>query len=72
MSNLIEQVDWPRVIAEVVEHRAEIEHRIVQRVAEIRAANRPERLADKELLASWADNVAAADELLERILDQFD
>jgi hypothetical protein len=72
MSNIIEQVDWQRVVAEVVEHRAEVECRIQQRIAELRAANRPERLADKVELAAMQDNIAAADELLERILDQFD
>jgi hypothetical protein len=68
MDTFIEQVDWPQVIAELVERRVEVEHRVVQRVAEIRAAGRPERYADKVELARMQDNVDACDELLERMI----
>jgi hypothetical protein len=67
-AEFLRAVDWQRVTADLVEQRAEVECRIQQRVAEIRAAGRAERLTDKEQLAAWQDNIAACDELLEAIV----
>jgi hypothetical protein len=59
----IAAVDWDRVRADLAEARAELECRITQRVAEIRAAGRAERLTDKEQFAAWQANIDAVDDL---------
>jgi hypothetical protein len=56
-------VDWPNVAAEMREHRSDLEVRIAQHVAELRAAVRPERRRDKEQLAAWQANIDAIDEV---------
>jgi hypothetical protein len=56
-------VDWPKVAAEMREHRSDLEVRIAQHVAELRAAVRPERRRDKEQLAAWQANIDAIDEV---------
>lgn len=60
----LERVDWPAVRADVLEHRAQLETRISQRRAELRAATMPVQLADQEQFAAWQDNIDACDELL--------
>ena len=65
----IAQVDWGRLRADVLEHRANLEHAIAQRNAEIRAAARHPRLRDQEALAGWQNNIDACDEMLAVLRD---
>ena len=51
VEEFIAAVDWGAVAAGRRETRAEIDTCIAQHVAELRAVGRPERLADKELMA---------------------
>ena len=62
-AEFIAAVDWGKVRADLAESRAELECRITQTVAEIRAAGRTERLADKEQFAAWQANIDAIDDL---------
>ena len=57
----LEAVNWTAVADGMRETRAEIDMAIVQHVAEVRAAGRQERLADKEMLAALQGNADLLD-----------
>lgn len=66
-ATFIEAIDWAKVRADVLEHRAGLEHAIAQRNAEISARYWPPKVSDQEQLAGWQNNIDACDELVVRI-----
>ena len=63
--------DRAAVRRDVLEQRAEMECRIAQIDAEVRASCRPPRRMEQEALAAASDNIDACDELL-AYLDELD